>query len=261
MSKLEIELEQRLPLAEVSGLDVLPAALSPDGRAWLLAVGDTTSELARAPIDSFPDADWAVERVEGIDDADGSQLEGVAVSPLGRVVLLREDPATLLLLAPGLRSVERSFAYADAGTPELDDDAGSGGESLVIAPDGQVLVVREKRPVRLVGAVVADDGLSTFGMWPLDDEASELLEDVSDAALGPDGRLYLLSDQSRRLARLAPGIPPSGYPVGVEGSWRLPKRLDKPEGLTFLPDGRAVVATDTKGKGPNLFILGGPIAT
>ncbi len=211
MSKLEIELEQHLPLAEVPELDVLPAALSPDGRRPGGAAARGSGHVA-APR---------------------------AGSSIGRAfVRLRRRGHTG---AGRRRRVRRRVTRHRARW------AGAGGAGEATGP------ARRRGGNRRRAEHVRG--------WPLDDEASELLEDVSDAALGPDGRLYLLSDRSRRIARLAPGFPPGGDPVGVEGSWRLPKRRDKPEGLTFLPDGRAVVATDTKGKGPNLFILGGPIAT
>jgi uncharacterized protein YjiK len=58
--------------------------------------------------------------------------------------------------------------------------------------------------------------------------------DLSDVTVGPDGRVYLLSDESRCVARLQETVPPEGGTVEVDRIWGLPERLHQPEGLDPL---------------------------
>ena len=82
-----------IPIAEVSGLAIRHLA----GRLELLAISDATAELARATLtDGVPER-WTVTRIEGVKDRKGSQLEAVAAGVDGRVVVLRENPAALLV--------------------------------------------------------------------------------------------------------------------------------------------------------------------
>jgi uncharacterized protein YjiK len=93
--------------------------------------------------------------------------------------------------------------------------------------------------------------------WDLGGEALARIGDLSDVAIGPDGRIYILSDESRCIARLQPTVPPEGGTVAVDRVWGLPDRLHQPEGLVITDGWDALVATDHTEQRDNLFLLGG----
>jgi hypothetical protein len=83
--------------------------------------------------------------------------------------------------------------------------------------------------------------------------------DFSDLEVGPDRRLYLLSDKSQAIARLGELV--VGDPVArADEVWQLPTLDGKPEGLALTRNGRAMVALDTKLAKENLVLLEPPIA-
>jgi hypothetical protein len=81
----------------------------------------------------------------------------------------------------------------------------------------------------------------------------------SKLEIRPDGRLYLLSDQSATIARLD-DLPPGGGMATVMAAWRLHELDGKPEGLAFTAEGRAIVALDKRKARHNLVLLEPPIA-
>jgi len=77
---------------------------------------------------------------------------------------------------------------------------------------------------------------------------------MSDAAVGPDGRLYVLSDQSHSIARLR--WPLAGDElVTADEVFEIAGAPDKPEGLAVLPDGHLLVARDTRKPKGNLLVV------
>jgi hypothetical protein len=81
--------------------------------------------------------------------------------------------------------------------------------------------------------------------------------DLSDVTVGPDGRIYVLSDESRCIARLQAALDPDDHLVEVDRIWRLPDRLVQPEGLIITRDWELLVATDHDEPRENLFLLRG----
>ena len=77
--------------------------------------------------------------------------------------------------------------------------------------------------------------------------------------MGPDGRLYVLSDKSGSIARLADLELPGGEASAL-ATWTLGDLDGKPEGLAFTPKGRAMVALDTRRARHNLMLFEPPIA-
>jgi uncharacterized protein YjiK len=153
------------------------------------------------------------------------------------------------------------------------DDPSSRGEGMVLLRDGHVLVLKEKRPAGLLEfgpagdqprGLSADtlhisgrewvapegDSLMALAWWPVD----ATLADLSDAEIGPDGDLYLLSDQSNAIARLALPLDVDATPEYAQ-VWALDSSITKAEGLTFLPDGAGLVAVDRSDLGRNLATL------
>jgi hypothetical protein len=69
----------------------------------------------------------------------------------------------------------------------------------------------------------------------------------------------VLSDKSGSIARLS-DLQPTGGVVSSPATWRLGDLEGKPEGLAFTPNGRALVALDTRKARHNLVLLEPPIA-
>lgn len=93
--------------------------------------------------------------------------------------------------------------------------------------------------------------------WDLGGAAMERIGDLSDVTVGPDGRIYVLSDESRCIARLQATLDPQDRLIEVDRIWGLPERLHQPEGLVITGDWQVLVAVDHPEPRQNLFLLGG----
>jgi hypothetical protein len=249
-----------IPIAEVSGLAIRHLT----GRLELLAIGDATAELARATLtDGVPER-WCVTRVAGVKDRKGSQLEAVAADVDGRIVVLREHPTALLRLDEAGTRVECELDRDVTGDPSwydvARDDPNSLGEGLAFGPSGEVVLAKEKHPSALLLGRLRGVTAVLQRHWLLSHELAELLGDVSDLTFGPDGRVYLLSDQSGVLVRVSDGWQ-RAEAIGADAVWELPKLVEKAEGLVVLPDGRPMVAVDRKKAKDNLHLLEPAIAS
>jgi hypothetical protein len=152
----------------------------------------------------------------------------------------------------------------------------------VLLANGHVLIAKEKDPPAFIefgpaGAAPSgcgpDSVLADGKPWPVKPgknsyvalatwmPSADLLEDCedfSDLEIGPDHRLYLLSDKSATICRLQE-LSPDSSTANVDAVWRLDDIVGKPEGLAFTRHGRAIVALDTRKARENLLILDPPI--
>ena len=268
--KLDVRDVADLPLREVSGF-----AMSGGD---VLAVGDREPVLFAAPAEPWP-LRWRGIDLSGLKLPDGgTQFEALAPTGEHTVLILQEQPARVLhidLQEPAL-----------LGTVTLDvpeghrlrqawlGDRTSRGESLLLLDRGHLLVVKEKDPAAIlefgppgdapvgwrrggptVAPTPADATLTVLATWWLGDVLAKQLPDISDATIGPDGCLYLLSDQGSAIARLPDSLDPSGGTVDAEAVWRIAGRPENPEGLAILADGTPLVGLDTKSPRRNLLRL------
>ena len=279
-----------LQLAEVSGICERTAG---GGRPrQLLAVGDDSHELLVGDLTPSVPGGFARHDLAPLLTAAGaeigrsSQWEGVDTDETGRVFVLREVPGTVFVFDPALRRllhVLRLTVEDDPGEQEAwDADDNALGEGLLLLRNGHLFVVKEEKPRQLLefgrpgerpqglhgDLLVADTGRfpapeapeATFHMlsaWDLGGEALERVGDLSDVAVGPDGRVYLLSDESRCIARLQATVPPKSGTVAVDRIWGLPDRLHQPEGLVIGRNWDVLVAVDHPEQRENLFRLDG----
>lgn len=260
-----------VPLREVSGLAVR------DGR--LLAVGDNDPVVLTASLESWQPR-WQGIDLAGLDlPAGGIQFEAIEAVGDQTVLILQEQPARVLhidLAAPALLGVvlldvPEGHKLREAWL----GDRSSRGESLLATGPGHLLVVKEKDPPAIlefgpVGAppagwrrgvepITAEPGdatLTALATWWLGKDLQKWLPDISDATVGPDGRLYLLSDKGGAIARLSDLLDPQGGTVEPDAVWRIPGSMKKPEGLVVLSDGTALIGLDTKSARGNLLRLG-----
>ena len=100
-----------------------------------------------------------------------------------------------------------------------------------------------------------DAALTALATWLLSDDLAALLPDISDATVGPDGRLYLLSDQGSGIVRLPDVLDPRGGTLESVAAWRIAGQPRGAEGLVILDDGTVLVGLDTKAAKRNLLRL------
>jgi hypothetical protein len=260
----------------------------------LLTVGDRVATAAWVPLPRG-DAELPDWQTVDISRLAGSrlplrdpQVEAVCADGQGRVLLLQESPARVELIDPAEARAVASIALDVPGRGELaeswSDPDGSRGEGVVLLPGGHLLVAKEKDPPAFLefGPLGAHSrgfrrgkALPPGAAWPIeagehryvalavwrpDPPLSKACVDFSDLEVGPDGRLYLLSDQSASIARIG-DLPPGGGIAPLAARWKLRKIEGKPEGLALTPTGRAIVALDTREARHNLVLFDPPIAT
>jgi hypothetical protein len=277
-----------VPLEEVSGISI---DRSRKGRVSLLAIGDRVAIGARLSLTDPDRADlaWELAPIERIDGTRlprrNPQVEAIAVDGAGRVLLLQETPARAELVDLAAARVVASFVLDVPGKGPVgrswSDPDGSRGEGVILLPGGHLLVAKEKKPAAFIefgprGArsrgvsgrlaprrawpvAAGDHRYVALAVWRPDDALKKACRDFSDLDVGPDGHVYVLSDQSGSIARVA-ALHPGGGRVSLEASWTISGLKGKPEGLAFTKDGRAIVALDTKKARKNLALLAPPIA-
>lgn len=289
--RLEVVRTEDVPIQEVSGVCL---RRGPGGVMSLVAIGDRAATAAWVvlPADDHAPLTWEIADLTGLPGAglpeQDPQLEAVCADGAGRVLLLQETPPRAVLIDPPAREVVAIIDLViQDGHPlatAWGDPDGSQGEGVVLLADGHLLIAKEKDPAALIefgptgepasgvvaGSVLADGvawpvaaGRQTFvplATWMPDAELRRTCRDFSDLELGPDRRLYVLSDKSASLARLSP-LPADGGEASAEASWDLGKVAGKPEGLAFTRNGRAVVALDTKASNANILLFEPPVAT
>jgi hypothetical protein len=201
-----------------------------------------------------------------------SRLSALTALGAPRVELV--DPKALKVIA----SINLEVDGRDEIARAWSDPEGSRGEGMVLLPGGHLLVAKEKKPAALIEfgppqsrsrGLVRGRALADGQRWPIkkghhrfvalaiwlpDKTLAKTCADFSDLEIGPDGRLYLLSDKSSTIARLV-DLPAGGGTAALLEAWRLGDLDGKPEGLTFTGQGRAIVGLDTRKPRRNLVLL------
>jgi len=259
----------------------------------LIAVGDRAAKLAWAPLPRSDDGelDWRTVNIARLAGSAlptrNPQIEAVCADGKGRVLLLQESPPRAELVDLDASRVVAAIELVIEGDDELadswNDSDGSRGEGAVLLRGGHLLVAKEKRPSALIEfgragtrsrGFAAGGALPDGARWPIEHGKQRFValavwwpdkalrrrcEDFSDLEIGPDGRLYVLSDKSKSIARLD-DLTDGGGKASMAAAWHLEGLHAKPEGLAFAADGRAVVALDTRKRRNNLVLLEPPIA-
>lgn len=259
-----------VPLREVSGLACRGAQL--------LAVGDHEPALFSAEKSSWP-LRWTGTDLSGLGLPDGG-VQFEAIEPLGGdgALVLQEQPARVLYLDLVETSLVGEIHLEVPDGHRLRQawlgDRSSRGESLVLTGAGHLLVVKEKDPAAILefgpaghapvgwqrgrdvaGPSRGENTYTALATWWLDKTLAKRLPDISEATVGPDGCLYLLSDQGSSIARLPDLIDPGCDAVDAVATWRIAGKPDNAEGLVILDDGTPLVALDTKSPRRNLLRL------
>ena len=293
MPRSEVHHVATLGLRELSGLAVFGG---PGRPPRLLAVGDEDFAVVSAEVDgsgavvrTWRDDLQPARRDAGVDLRSGSGFEGVASDGVGTVVLLQEEQARLLVVAPDFSRLLHTLVLAvpvdqPVLNPAWDREPNSRGEGLLLLRRGHVLIAKERdtacliefgpagdRPIGVAADTVLGPGetfqrpdaataeLVPLAVWPLSAAAARTLPTINDLALGPDGRVYALSGHAQVIVRMEERLTP-GERAGANAVWPIGDgipggRTARPEGLAFLPSGRPVVGIDTGQPQDNLVVL------
>jgi hypothetical protein len=268
--KLSVRDVSDVPLRELSGLALRGGEL--------LAVGDREPSLFAAPLQPWPPR-WRGIDLAGLNLPEGgTQFEALVATGDHTVLVLQEQPAYVLnidIAEPALLGTLRLDLPKGHRLREAWlGDRSSRGESLVLAERGHLLVIKEKDPSAILefgppgdepvgwrrGAIgvapaPGDMTLTVLATWKLGKRLSKELPDISEATTGPDGCLYLLSDQGSAIARLPDQLDAAGGTVEAEAIWRIDGAPKNPEGLVILEDGTPLVGLDTRSPKRNLLRL------
>jgi uncharacterized protein YjiK len=151
-------------------------------------------------------------------------------------------------------------------------------EGVVLLNNGHVLIAKEKEPPLILELGKRHDRaegmqpdllLDSLGEYPLPNERTTIFDllttwrldegseitDISDMAPRPDDRLYLLSDESRCIARVQTRVSRGESMLSVVDMWKLPDELQQPEGLVIMGGMVHLVAIDRGEQEENLFVM------
>src|SRR5215469_4936874 len=279
-----------VPLQEVSGICL---RRSRNGRMFLIAVGDRVAKIAwfSLPRSNGGRIDWHTSNIAKLSGSmlpkHDPQIEAVCADGLGRILLLQETPPRVELIDPKALKAVASIDLAVEGRGKIarawSDPKGSRGEGMVLLPGGHLLIAKEKKPAAFIEfgpphsrprGLAHGGALANGKQWPIkeghhrfvalatwlpDKALAKTCADFSDLEIGPDGCLYLLSDQSSTIARLD-DLSAGGGAASLLDAWRLGDLDGKPEGLAFSAQGRAIVGLDTRKARRNLVLLDPAIA-
>lgn len=276
---LRIEATSALSLSEVSGL-----VRSVHG--GILAVGDSEPAVVAFDLDAKARADnetrFDLSKLP-VSGEDGSQWEAVATDGTGRVFVMSENPSGVYAFDPAigklLHTITLEVLPGSEAFASWSKNLNSRGEGMVLLRGGHILVAIEKDPPALAEFGPADSqaggyepgaaiGSATFPLpktasskmvllhtWSIKSGDRASLKDISELAVGPDERLYLMSQESRDIVRVERALGADEFMVDVKSVHSLPSEIRAPEGLVILDDRRVVVADDTHDGDDNLFVL------
>lgn len=258
-----------LPIMEISGMCWRKNGDGPQKE--IVLVSDDTNKLyffdweKRRESSNVRELD--VNQLKGVKAAYDGQWEAIACADSGKMFLLQESPARIVVINRELTEVlyEINLNTESPKFPKLKWPPGakSAGEGLVLLKNGRFLVAKEKKPSRVVvfspvtgvpSRPVREYGVENF--WKLSKIDKERLEDISELAEDSLGNLFLLSDKSQAIALISKDRMKGSDELNIKKYFSLPSDIKKPEGLLIDEAGRPIVGIDSKSlEGPNLFLL------
>lgn len=296
--KLAVTGRYNVPIAELSGLAIVRSVEGAGQMAGansisLYATGDASYDVASLRIDSSSgDVSMRVNDVApvlGKHPGNASQWEAVATDSRNTICMLSETHSEVSCLDLSLKKELGTFKLDVSGIKRLDhvweEQPNSRGEGMILMKNGHVLILKEKQPSMLIEFGPKGDSpmgydsdtflqhgeafaipqskpqskfLVALKIWEFSDRLGELAKDASEIALGPDGRVYLLSQESSTLIRLEKTLKADEEKITVDHDayWNLPTGIEKAEGLVIDDQMRPWIGIDIKQKDKsNLFLL------
>lgn len=210
-----------------------------------------------------------------------SEWESVFSDESGRLFILRENPAQVIVVSADLKKIESKISLTvPSGAKDSADwknVENSGAEGLFPLKNGHMLIVKEKDPLRVVefapkgknaqgfepalslekkGLFPVSQELQSAFTWKLSQQDERLFEDASGLNVDDNGVLYLLGDQKNLIGRIGSSLKTSAAELKIDRLWSIPSEVSKPEGMVIDEEGRPIISVDRKNlKKPNLFLL------
>lgn len=293
--RLAIMDRYNVPVAELSGLARVRPAADETEKLKFYGIGDADYNVARIRINASGDAGIQMEDIAhtlGKHAKDESQWEAIAADGNDTVCMLSETRGEISCLDSDLQQDRGGFSLDVSTIGSLESAwkarPNSRGEGMILMKKGHVLVLKEKQPSMLIefgpeGDAPMGYGADTFlqegeafaGLrtgqpasiqrrlvalkaWAFSEHLGKLATDASELTRGPDGRVYMLSQESAVLIRLEKTLKPDEDKVGTDHDayWYLPAGMDKAEGLVIDDQMHPWIGIDIKQTGkPNLFRL------
>lgn len=280
--RLGIVEQYKLPMKEISGLALEHSRH--DGIS-LYAVGDATFNIGRFTHERTAVAIAIRDVANTIRAKPGaaSQWEAVAVDGAANVCVLAEKSSRVVCIDSDARhEVGRMRLSVDNDVhlaKQWKKHPNSRGEGMVLMRGGHVLVLKEKRPSLIIEfgpkgdaakgwdahallaadepfALPANKNLVALKTWRFSANLAAIAPDASDLNIGPDGRLYMLSQEGGTLIRLERSLRADQDKVHGSDWWRLPEQFENAEGLAIDDEFHPWVAVDIQGTDQsNLFRL------
>lgn len=211
------------------------------------------------------------------DDGAQSEWESIFCDESGRVFIVKESPAKLIVLSPDLKTIEKTILLNHLLPNQKSN---SGAEGLLLLNNGHFLVVNEKDKLEIIEFGPASEKPSGFtpaismennGQFPLeklkekyavlhswkpDKNTLKHLKDSSGVNTDHNKRLYLLSDEKETISLIGDQLSSKVQSFSGIRYWKLPRRMKNPEGMVINKNGNPIIAVDIKKTDrPNLFVL------
>lgn len=278
-SELQVLKSYTIPATEISGM---AWRKNPSTNAReLIVVSD--NEYALFVINWPPEnSNLKVNRVDlqhikRASDGKQSEWESVFSDESGRIFIVKENPARIVVVSSDFKRLEQELTLAKSFTGA----ANSGGEGLLPLANGHILVVNEKDPLKITEygppngtplgyqsdfsiehsgtfpiSSLKLNNLSALHSWTIDDEFKNQFTDSSGLNVDEGGKLYLLSDEKRAIGFVGDALSTGVQNFRLNKFWYLPKTVRRPEGMVIDPNNRPIIAVDKKNtKKHNLFLL------
>lgn len=228
-------------------------AIAADGKDTICMLNEPRSEISCLDLGLQQDRGSFSLDTSSISDLDSawkarsnSRGEGMILMQKGHVLILKEkEPPMLVEFGP---EGEAPMGYGPSAFLQA-------GEAFAgFQPVNPDKADQPNRP----GRRASPQRLVALKTWKFSARLSDLAKDASEITLGPDGRVYLLSQEGSALIRLEKTLKPDENKVGVDHGayWNLPAGLEKAEGLVIDNHMRPWIGIDIKQTHkPNLFRL------
>ncbi|MGE0174357.1 MAG: SdiA-regulated domain-containing protein [Oligoflexales bacterium] len=267
-----------IPLEEVSGSCVT----SDHGGERMYFIGDRSYGVA-----SYDPGNQSTGEVIDLSGAfpssQPSQWEAISCSNSGMAYILNESPGNLYVVNLKTQKLVKTIEFATVnGMPKTwNKSENSKGEGILILNNGHIFVLKEKDVPLLIeygpegdSAQGLDADLAPYIVqgnpfsnkkketyvplheWEFNDQALSNMKDFSEITRDPEGRVYILSQESQLVGKIEGKLRTDEGKVDIRKFYKLPKSIPNPEGLSVLGGFNLVVSSDIPSDNKdNVFIL------
>lgn len=282
--ELSVKEQYYVPIQEVSGLAL---AHNSSNSIDIYAIGDASYDIDHFSLkDSSHNVRIDKHNVADIinkNSKDSSQWEAIATDGKDNICILAEVSSKIFCLNSDLKKERSHFKLDVSSIKSLkriwDKEPNSRGEGMILMKKGHILLLKEKKPSLLIEFGPNNDAplgydkdsllqngtefdqpksgyLVALKIWEFSKNLVALAKDASDITVGPDQRIYILSDENNVLIRLEEFLKPDEAKVHASEYWKLPKQIEHAEGLVIDNEMHPWVSCDIKKKDrPNIFHL------